>query len=145
MLMADTISHRSLCSRAQVGAVIVSSDNRVVSASYNGPPPNFTHLNRPCTEWCPRAKPGLHLDPLYDDCPATHAEMSAIARADWSNCAGATIYVTGAMCMSCAKVIPQTGITRVVQRVREVEAHRNPESVESFLFQCGIAVERYEP
>jgi dCMP deaminase len=142
MHTANAVAKRSLCTRAQVGAVIVTVDNVVVAASYNGPPPKFLHYDRPCTEWCERAQGVKDLSPAYLDCPSTHAEMSAIARADRSECQGATLYVTDAVCYPCAKVIPQTGITRVVHSVRENAIHRQPEKVELFLELMGIQIIR---
>lgn len=149
MRVAQTVSARSLCSRAHIGAVIVSSDNRVQSASYNGPPPNFTHGEKPCAHWCPRASvmpggpEGLTLDPGYNDCPASHAEINAIARADWSKLTGGTIYITGSVCYSCAKAIMQTNVARVVHVVHESDAHRDPDRVEEFLRSDGLMVVRY--
>lgn len=145
MTTAAAVASRSLCSRAKVGAVIVSSDNVVRAASYNGPPPTYPHANRECKDWCPRAIASEtgELSPTYDDCPSSHAEMNALARADTSRLAGATLYVTGAVCYQCAKVIPQTGITRVVHHVSEDEAHRRPDEVEAFLRRMHVHIERW--
>lgn len=142
--VARTVAERSLCSRAQVGAVIVSADNRVQSASYNGPVPGFDHDKQPCTAWCPRAKkePGDALSPEYLDCAATHAEASALVRADRSQLEGASIYVSGAVCINCAKLICHTGIKTVFHVVHATDAHRDPEVVEKFLRENGRAVIR---
>lgn len=56
LTVAHGIAQRSLCARDKVGAVIVSPDNTPLMASYNGPPAGFDHQDRPCTEWCPRAR-----------------------------------------------------------------------------------------
>jgi len=141
MMTADAVAARSLCSRAQVGAVIVSADNIVRAASYNGPAPGFDHGGKECSFWCRRATAD-ELMPTYEDCWSTHAEMSAIARADRSTLDYATLYVTSAMCMPCAKVIPQTGITRVIHRVDASAAHREPDRVENYLSSVGIEVAR---
>lgn len=53
--VARTIAQRSLCSRDQVGAVVVSATNRLLETGYNGPPSGFLTDNRPCSEWCSRA------------------------------------------------------------------------------------------
>ena len=55
MEVAWIVSRRSLCSRAQVGCVIVDEHNRVESVSYNGPAPKFHHGGKTCESWCPRA------------------------------------------------------------------------------------------
>lgn len=57
--IAHDMGARSLCVRAQVGAVIVDSRNRIVDTGYNGPPEFFQHNDEPCTQWCPRAKSSL--------------------------------------------------------------------------------------
>ena len=56
LAIADVVAQRSLCSRAQVGAVIVSLDQIIVSTGRNGPPRFFQHNEQPCTSWCERAK-----------------------------------------------------------------------------------------
>jgi dCMP deaminase len=128
--------------RAQVGAVIVTRDNRVESASYNGPAPAFDHCGEPCSAWCPRASKTEGFDPYYDDCLAVHAEANAIARADWSRLEGATVFSTDAMCYQCAKLVTQTGISRVVHVVDESMSHRDPERVEGYLRGMGLTVSR---
>lgn len=143
MHMADAIGPRSKCSRARVGVVIVSRDNRVISVGYNGPPRDM-EANGDCTNWCPRAMGLEPPDALYDDCPAAHAETNAIARADYSEMQGATVYVTSSMCKGCAKVVANSGVRRVVQRVDPDQAFRSPERTEHFLRMCGLAVERWD-
>lgn len=142
MATAFAVAGRSLCSRAQVGAAIVTADNRVQAVSYNGPPPSFNHAGMPCTVWCPRSTAKTKTED-YTDCPASHAEMAAIARADWSQLDGGTIYVTGAVCYGCAKLILQTNLANVVHVVRPSEAHRHPADVEAFLLNNGVRVHRW--
>jgi dCMP deaminase len=142
--VAATVAQRSLCSRAQVGAVIVSLDNRVQAASYNGPRPGFVHNEQSCTSWCPRAQPGAPITSDYSTCEATHAESSALVRADRSQLAGGTIYITSSVCINCARLIAHTELSRVVHIVNMTrEAHRNPESVEEFLRESGLTVIRH--
>lgn len=80
----------------------------------------------------------------YHDCVATHAELNALVRADASKLKGATMYISGAVCSECAKVIPQTGIVRVVQRVHASDSHRRPDEVEEYLRKMGMEVVRYD-
>jgi dCMP deaminase len=142
MYMSDIIALRSKCSRAQVGCVIVSSDQTVLSASYNGPPPEYP-AEGPCTLWCPRARGEGGLGSTYDNCPSAHAETNGIARADHSRTHGATAYVSRASCIGCAKALAAAGVTRLVHRVEEIDAHRNPEATEEFLRKCGVTVVRW--
>lgn len=135
MEFAEIMKRRSRCSRDQVGCVIVTADNRVAAASYNGPPPGATESGkRPvpptgrCNEWCPRATNPVR-DPAYADCYSNHAESNAIARADFTDIKGGTVYVTSTPCVSCAKNVAACGVGRVVFRVdpllpRDVPAAR---------------------
>lgn len=144
MSFADSIARRSKCTRAQVGCVIVSSTQSVLSASYNGPPPNYP-ADGPCSLWCPRAQGLGGLGSVYDNCPASHAEQNGIARADHSMMIGATAYVSRASCITCAKALAASGVIRLVHRVEEIDQHRNPEATEDFLRKCGLTVERWAP
>lgn len=158
MSMAHGIAQRSLCTRDQVGAVIVSVDNAPLMASYNGPPAGFDHQDRPCTEWCQRSKnavinansievlshsgamPPYPLSPVYEDCPALHAEANAISRSNHMHRQGGTIYVTSDVCHQCAKLIANSGITTVVVDRRHPRAYRQSEISYEFLETCGIDV-----
>ena len=143
--MADTMSERSKCSRAQIGCVIVAEDQTVISTGYNGPPAKYWSVpidgHRGCENWCERARQG-HTDSAYSTCPSNHAEANAIVRADWSRLNNATTYVTGSVCFTCAKLLASAGIKRVVHRVHDSDAHRDPEKVEGFLRKCGVKVVR---
>jgi dCMP deaminase len=126
MATAEVAASRSLCSRARVGAVIVSMDARVIATGRNGPPQFFPHNEQPCTEWCPRAiKQSLidlaesHLaypapDSTYDDCVAIHAEANALLSSDRALRLGGMMYVTGEVCYSCAKLIANSGISYLI-------------------------------
>lgn len=144
MAFADAIALRSRCSRAQVGAVIVSHDQRVLSSGYNGPPRGLD-VTGPCDQWCPRAMGTGSLDGLYDDCHAAHAEANAIARADFTQMDGASIYVSTSACKGCAKQLANTGIIRLVYRYvnDKSDGYRNPAVTEAFLKECGIEVVRW--
>lgn len=143
MSFADSIGRRSKCSRAQVGCVIVSSGQSVLSASYNGPPPEYP-ADGSCALWCPRARGEGGLGSTYDNCPSVHAEINAIARADHSKISGATVYINRASCIGCAKALAAAGVKVVVHRVGEDDMHRNPDATEDFLRLCGIEVQRWE-
>lgn len=143
--IAEIISTRSLCSRAQVGCVIVAEDQTVISCSYNGPPPGYETGSKfdddRCKHWCERCITGDN-DSSYGSCPSNHAEANAVVRADWSRIRGATAYVTGSCCITCAKLLAAAGVVRVAHRVNEHEAYRNPDKVETFLRNCDVQVDR---
>lgn len=140
MAVVDAVAKRSRCSRAQVGAVIVDSKERICATGYNGSAANFP-ADGQCTNWCARARGESPLDNMYDACPAIHAEANALLYVDRSAIEGGTIYITCAPCMQCAKLISNSGLSRVVARVRKADLHRNPEVVLDYLRQCKLSVE----
>jgi dCMP deaminase len=145
MGVADQIAGRSLCCRAQVGVALVSADQRLLSTGYNGPPKGLP-VEGSCINWCPRAQRLDNApDPVYDDCHAAHAESNAIARADYTQMAGSTVYVTTSMCKGCAKIVANSGVTRVIFRYVEdgSDSFRMPSVTEDFLKACGLEVVRW--
>ena len=101
--MAAIWARNSYCRRRQVGALIVK-DKMIISDGYNGTPSGFENI---CEDENGVTKPYV-----------LHAEANAITKVAKSNnsSVGATLYVTAAPCMECAKLIIQAGITRVVYR-----------------------------
>ncbi|GAB6394082.1 MAG: dCMP deaminase family protein [Bacteroidales bacterium] len=99
--MALIWAENSYCRRRQVGALIVK-DNRIISDGYNGTPAGFENV---CED-----ENGVTLPYVL------HAEANAITKvaASSNNSKGATIYITSAPCIECAKLIIQSGIKRVV-------------------------------
>ena len=98
------VARRSTCNRAQVGAIIVR-DKRILTTGYNGSPTGLPH----CTE------AGCLI--VNGHCIRTlHAEQNAIIQAALHGVStdGATIYVTHQPCLTCAKMIINAGISRVV-------------------------------
>ena len=139
LAVAETISKRSRCSRAQMGAVIVSHDQHIVSTGYNGPAATWPEAGD-CMNWCERAQGKTPLDNMYDGCPAIHAEANALLYVDRSVSEFGTIYITSAPCTQCAKLISNSGIYRVVCRLRQADMHRRPYDVIDYLIRCGIEV-----
>jgi len=139
MDVADTIAKRSRCSRAQIGAVVVSSNQRVASTGYNGPAATLD-VEGDCIEWCPRAQGLVPLDNMYDTCPSIHAEANALLYVDRSRIEGGTIYITDVACLQCAKLVSNSGVARVVMRVGSKAIHRKPEATIDYLKNCSIDV-----
>lgn len=99
--MARIWAENSYCQRRKVGALVVK-DKMIISDGYNGTPSGFENI---CEEGNNVTKPYV-----------LHAEANAItklARSD-NNSQGATLYITAAPCIECAKLIIQAGIKRVV-------------------------------
>lgn len=105
--VAELMSKRSTCARRKVGAVIVDSNNYILSTGYNGQPTGFTHcIDQPCAGSSCESGQGLEL------CEALHAEQNAIARLKEPFNAKA-IYCTTAPCIACTKLILATSINDV--------------------------------
>lgn len=142
MAVADTIAERSNCDSRQVGAVIVNNQNRIVSSGYNGPPRGYPIPDgSTCSDWCPRRQSGAQPLSYGLSCLSVHAEANALIFADRATYQGGTIYVTAACCQDCAKLIANSGLSRVVVRVDERDAHRNPGVTIEFIRTCGLDVE----
>ena len=109
MAMAKLISKRSKDPNTQVGAIIVSKDDRILSVGYNGFPNGCSDDEFP---WARSAK--REYDTKYPY--VVHAELNAILnfRCDNKAFEGSTLYVTLFPCHECAKAIIQSGITRLV-------------------------------
>lgn len=99
--MALIWAENSYCKRRQVGAIVVK-DKMIISDGYNGTPSGFDNI---CEDENNLTLPFV-----------LHAEANAITKLARSsnNSEGATLYVTAAPCIECAKLIIQAGITRVV-------------------------------
>ena len=99
--MARIWAENSYCKRRQVGALIVK-DKMIISDGYNGTPSGFENV---CEDENNVTKPYV-----------LHAEANAITKIARSgnNSDGATLYVTAAPCIECAKLIIQAGISRVI-------------------------------
>lgn len=139
LAVAHAVAKRSRCSRAQIGAAVVSKDQRICATGYNGPAAAWPEEGD-CGSWCPRAMGEAPLDNIYDACPAIHAEANALLYVDRSQIEGGTIYITSASCMQCAKLISNSGVARVVMVIRQVDMHRRPHDVVEYLKRCGIKV-----
>ena len=97
---------RSKDPNSQVGACIVSEDNKILSMGYNGFP-------KGCSDDAfPWAREGEPLDTKY--LYVTHSELNAILNYRGGSLEGAKMYVTLFPCNECAKAIIQAGIKTLV-------------------------------
>jgi dCMP deaminase len=102
--IAFSVAERSTCDRAHVGAVLVR-DKRILATGYNGSPMGLPH----CDEVGHLMVDGHCVRTL-------HAEQNAIIQAALHGISseGATAYVTHQPCLTCAKMLINAGIRRVV-------------------------------
>ena len=108
MEIAKLSARRSKDPNTQVGACIVSNDNRILSIGYNGAPNGFPDE---CMPW-EREGENLYTKYFY----VCHAEMNAILnyRGSKKELEQAKIYVDLFPCNECAKLIIQSGIKEVI-------------------------------
>ena len=140
MEMAHVIAGWTSCYVAgrSIGCVIVK-DKRIMTTGYNGAPAGL----RTCKERgeCLRRKMGIQSGTRAEVCYAIHAEQNAIIQAAklGSSIEGATLYCTHQPCVICAKMIVNSGITRVVYK------HGYPdEFAVEMLKEGGVLLEKYE-
>jgi len=135
MAIARLSAMRSKDPNTQVGACIVSQDNRILSIGYNGTPNGFKDE---CFPW-DREGDELETKYLY----VVHAERNAILNYRGSNrdLEGAKIYVDLFPCNECAKEIIQSGIKKVYY-LDDKYAHTNGVIASKRLFDaCGVSYE----
>ena len=149
MAWAARTAELSHARRLQVGAVIVKDDS-VISYGYNGMPAGWDN-NCENVESTFDERDTYHSnDWTYNEDDkkyyrlktkpeVLHAESNAIAKLAKSTNSGmgATMFVTHAPCMECAKLIYQSGIGHVLYR----DAYRDDSGVK-FLVLSGVTVEQ---
>lgn len=126
MEIAFTVAERSTCDRAHVGAVLVR-DRRILTTGYNGAPAGLPH----CDE-----VGHLMID---NHCVRTlHAEQNAIIQGALHGISieGGTAYVTHQPCLTCAKMLINSGIKRIVYA-----GNYPDENSRLFLQQAGVILE----
>lgn len=108
MAIALLSAERSKDPDTQVGACIVNNDDRIVGIGYNGTPNNLPDENMP---W----RDGGGGNPLKDkNLYECHGELNAIVNKYAADVRGCRMYVTIFPCNECAKIIVQSGITKVI-------------------------------
>ncbi len=140
MEMAFVVSTWSSCfqENRQVGAVI-TRDKRILTTGYNGAGSGI----QSCKERgeCLRRKLNIASGTRAEVCYAVHAEQNAIIQAAKLGLSvdGATLYCTHQPCVICAKMIINSGISRVVYK----EGYPDEFSLEMFK-QAGVTLEKYD-
>lgn len=138
MDIARMVALRSNCIKRKVAAVVVK-DKRIISTGYNGTPRGIKNCNE---GGCPRCN---HFGPSgdkLDDCLCSHAEENAIVQAAYHGVSikGSTIYSTYSPCLTCTKMIINSGIGEVVYS----RAYSIEEVPMRLLKEAGIKVRQIE-
>ena len=149
MGVAERFAELSSARRLHVGAIVVK-DDRIISIGYNGMPSGWDNN-------CEDTVFVLHEEVMGTDMlslgytqtdngnwiklkskpEVLHAETNAIAKLAKSNESGmgATMFITHAPCLDCAKLIYQSGISSVLYR----NSYRDTSGI-TFLEKSGIEV-----
>ena len=141
MDVAERFAELSSARRLHVGAIVVK-DDRIISIGYNGMPSGWDNN---CEDEVLDSYSGfegaIHNTRLKTKPEVLHAETNAIAKLAKSNESGmgATMFITHAPCLDCAKLIYQSGIGSVLYR----DAYRDTSGV-TFLEKSGVKVTQVE-
>jgi len=145
MASAEVYSRLSSAKRLQVGCVVVK-DNTIIGIGYNGMPSGWTNdceMKVYATEWNIdndiwdyQEEDGTQYN-LKTRPEVMHAETNALAKIARStnSSEGASLFVTHAPCIDCAKLIHQSGINSVYYR----NSYRDDLGI-NFLKQCKVEV-----
>jgi dCMP deaminase len=162
MKVAEAFAELSHARRLHVGAILVK-DDRIISIGYNGMPSGWDnncedkeYMDCDAGGWLspdeieerwpyreqqlPKESNTWRRYSLKTKPEVLHAETNAIAKLAKSNESGlgATMFITHAPCLDCAKLIYQSGIGSVLYR----DTYRSTKGIE-FLNKSGVKVEQY--
>jgi len=131
MDVAERFAQLSSATRLQVGAIVVK-DDRIISIGYNGMPTGWDNC---CEDVVRQDEVGFQVTKTKAE--VLHAETNAIAKLAKSGESGlgATMFVTHAPCIDCAKLVYQSGIATVYYK----NEYRSTQGLE-FLNKSGVEV-----
>ena len=140
MEMAELIGTWTSCfqENRRIGAIIVKN-KRIIATGYNGAPQGI--LSCMDKKECLRKKLEVPSGTKHELCYAVHAEQNAIIQAAREGCSvvGCTLYCTHQPCVICAKMIINSGISRVVYK----EGYPDNFSLQLFE-EAGVKLEKFE-
>ena len=124
MGVAILAAQRSKDPNTQVGACIVSDDNKILSIGYNGMPRNCSDDNKY----------------FY----TVHSELNAILNYRGGSLEGSKMYVTLFPCNECAKAIIQAGIKAVIFKEDKYAETPEVQASKRMLMTAGVAIIQYQ-
>ena len=127
---------RSKDNNSQVGACIVSPENKILSLGYNGMPIGCNDDDMP---W---EREGSDLDTKY--MYVCHSELNAILNSPNHDLRGSRMYVTLFPCNECAKAIIQAGITTIVYGEDKYADTPAVRASKRMLDAAGVTYRKYE-
>ena len=126
---------RSKDPNTQVGACIVSQDNKILSMGYNGFPIGCSDDEFP---WCREGDP-LENKYFY----VTHSELNAILNYRGGSLEGSRLYVTLFPCNECAKAIIQSGIKSIIYDSDKYAELASTIASKRMLDAAGVSYRKY--
>ena len=129
-------AQRSKDPSTQVGACIVSRENKILSVGYNGMPCN---CNDDAFPW---EREGTALDTKYMF--VCHAELNAILNYGGGSLSGSRVYVTLFPCNECAKAIIQSGISEIIYADNKYDGTDSVIASKKMLDAAGVKYRQYE-
>ena len=136
MGVAQLSAMRSKDPNTQVGACIVSQDNKILSMGYNGFPIGCSDDDYP---W---AREGEELERKY--VYTVHSELNAILNYRGGSLEGSKIYVTLFPCNECAKAIIQAGIKELIYDDDKYADTVSVIASKRMLASAGVKLKRYQ-
>lgn len=127
---------RSKDPNTQVGACIVSDDNKILSMGYNGFP------NGCSDDEFPWDREGEEINTKYPF--VTHAELNAILNYRGGSLVGSKLYVSLFPCNECAKAIIQAGIKKVIFASNKYDGTTSVIASKKMFDASGVKYMKYE-
>ena len=131
-------SMRSKDPSTQVGACIVSDDNKIMSVGYNGFPRGCSDDEYPWERSGDKSN-----DTKYPF--VCHAELNAILNSGGHNLSGSRIYVALFTCNECAKAIIQSGIKEVVYMSDKYAETESTLASKKMFLSAGVKLTKFTP
>ena len=138
MGVAKLAAQRSKDPSTQVGACIVSQNNKILSMGYNGLPLGCSDDDFP---WEKTDSTPDHSKYFY----STHAELNAILNYRGGNLEGTKLYVTLFPCNECAKAVIQCGIKTIIYGSDKYAGTDGVIASKRMLDAAGVEYRQYEP
>ena len=111
----------------------IVKETRIISTGYNGTPRGVKNC---CEGGCPRCAGSAPSGADLGECICSHAEENAIVQAACHGIAveGATLYSMSSPCLICAKMVINSGITKVVYE----DYYQFSRQVRALFAQAGV-------
>ncbi len=136
MGVAMLSAKRSKDPSTQVGACIVSDENKILSVGYNGMP---CHCHDDEFPW---QREGGALETKYMF--VCHAELNAILNYSGTGLRGSRVYVTLFPCNECAKAIIQSGIKEIIYAENKYDGTDSVMASKKMFDAAGVKYRQYE-